>query len=118
MSVAELKPPSRSGGSQQQRPPAQRFFERRRSERVPLCERALVALRSEDAFARLVGVELLDVSIEGMGMFSSEALPLGESCTILREEGNGQSREAVVARCTPCEDGYIIGVTTSDLLAA
>ncbi len=93
-------------------------YDRRRSTREPTCERAMLAATSRDGFQRLVGVELLDVSAEGYGVFSAERIPAGESCTIFRDELHPGRTAGVVARVTETDDGYILGISTCDLLAA
>lgn len=121
MPVAELVERSTSrvhGGAERCRGEMPAGFDRRRSDRVEVCERALIASAGRDGFARLSGVELLDVSAEGFGVFSAEAMVPGEACTVFREHAIGGRREGVVARCSACEGGFVVGITTCDLRAA
>lgn len=121
MPVAELVERNTSrirGGVERGRSEMEAGFDRRRSDRAGVCERALIACAGRGAFARLAGVEILDVSAEGFGVFSTEPMEAGEACTIFREHAIGGRREGVVARCSACEGGFIVGITTCDLRAA
>ncbi len=93
-------------------------YDRRRSEREPTCERAMLASTSVDGFQRLVGVELLDISAEGYGLFSTELIPTGEPCTVFRDELHLGRTAGVVTRVAETDGGYILGVSTCEALAA
>ncbi len=114
MAIAELL----DLGSERQTWTREQGYDRRRSEREPKCERAMLAASSEDGFQRLLGVELLDISAEGYGVFCTEHIPTGEPCTIFRDELHPGRTSGVVARVAETDGGYILGISTCDLLAA
>jgi len=114
MAIAEFV----DSGSAVQRSDIELGYDRRRSPRTPVCERALIAVQSEDSYQKLLGVEVLDISGEGFGLFASEHVDIGRTCTIFGDDTSPRRIEGVVTRCSPCQDGFIVGVTCCQRMAA
>ena len=114
MAIAELL----DLGSERETWTRETGYDRRRSEREPTCERAMLASTSADGFQRLIGVEMLDISAEGYGVFCTDQVPVGEPCTIFRDELHLGRTAGVITRVAETDGGYILGISTCELLAA
>ncbi|MCB9846011.1 MAG: PilZ domain-containing protein [Phycisphaeraceae bacterium] len=93
-------------------------FERRRSEREPQYQKGTLEIASVFGWPKLIPVEVVDVSHEGLGVFCQEALPAGVAFTFYLDGSTHPSMRGHIARCTDAGNGYHIGLCCSDLLAA
>ncbi|MCA9299370.1 MAG: PilZ domain-containing protein [Phycisphaerales bacterium] len=85
-------------------------FDRRMVERVPLQATATMAYTGRDDAFGLTWAEIVDTSLEGLGIISPIDAPLGSFIRIYPTTNALPIREGVVVRCTPHEQGFRIGL--------
>jgi hypothetical protein len=93
------------------------LFDRRRSRRVALEGRAMAAITDPSGGVAIATVELIDESVDGIGLASSVAIREGSWLTLYN--GPRSLAERAVVRRVAVRDGvYLIGCTTSASRAA
>lgn len=107
-----------TGAWEERAAPGARGYERRASPRRGTAGEHLAAFVRAGGAARVSRVELVDISGEGLGVWSASAVEVGSRLLLYRANGRAPVDCGVVVRCDRDGDGWRVGVSGGGRAAA